>query len=232
MVIWIDPLDGTKGFVEGHLNHITSMIGLAIGNRPRAGIIHKPFYDQRIHMQRTYFGTPECGVFIKDTFPTRLISNQKVIGMPPFHSEEGIDDKTYKLWLLGSMNNNQTKMDELFRALDPINVARVAGSGNKIVYMLDAMADFYVNLVPGFKYWDMCASEALIEAKMGICTAANGKQLIYDHTKDDYTITEGIVLAKNMKVYNLVRDRCQNKLGMSMEQFCEEVQSHTIRRDK
>lgn len=44
MVIWIDPLDGTKGFVEGHLNHITSMIGLAVGNRPRAGIIHKPFY--------------------------------------------------------------------------------------------------------------------------------------------------------------------------------------------
>jgi len=159
-------------------------------------------------MQRTYFGTPECGVFIKDTFPTRLISNQKVIGMPPFHSEEHIDDDNYKLWLLGSMNTNQTKMDELFRALDPINVARVAGSGNKIVYMLDAMADFYVNLVPGFKYWDMCASEALIEAKMGICTAANGKQLIYDHTKSDYTITEGIVLAKNMKVYNLVRERC------------------------
>lgn len=30
MVIWIDPLDGTQGFVEGHLNHVTSMIGLSI----------------------------------------------------------------------------------------------------------------------------------------------------------------------------------------------------------
>jgi len=50
MVIWVDPLDGTRGFVEGHLNHITSMIGLAIDKRPRAGIIHKPFYDQAIHM--------------------------------------------------------------------------------------------------------------------------------------------------------------------------------------
>ena len=44
MVIWIDPLDGTKGFTEGHLNHITSMIGVAINGRPRIGIIHKPFY--------------------------------------------------------------------------------------------------------------------------------------------------------------------------------------------
>ena len=72
MVIWIDPLDGTQGFVEGHLNHITSMIGLAIDMRPRAGIIHKPFYDQQLQMQRTYFGTPECGVFVKDRFPARL----------------------------------------------------------------------------------------------------------------------------------------------------------------
>ena len=45
MVIWVDPLDGTRGFVEGHLNHITCIIGLAIDKRPRAGIIHKPFYD-------------------------------------------------------------------------------------------------------------------------------------------------------------------------------------------
>jgi len=30
MVIWIDPLDGTKGFTEGHLHHITSLIGVSI----------------------------------------------------------------------------------------------------------------------------------------------------------------------------------------------------------
>ena len=208
MVIWIDPLDGTQGFVEGHLNHITSMIGLAIDNRPRAGIIHKPFYDQSLHMQRTYFGTPECGVFVKDRFPSSLKRLQRVTTMQPFNSDEGVEDKDYKLWLCGSMNRNQTKMDQLFNAIDPINVGRVAGSGNKIIYMLDSMADYYVNLVPGFKYWDMCASEALIEAKMGICVDALGKPLIYDHTKYDYTINEGIQIAKNMKVFNLVQQRC------------------------
>ena len=59
-----------------------------------------------------------------------------------------------------------------------MNVGRVAGAGNKIVYMLDSMADYYVNFVPGFKYWDMCASEALIEAKMGICVDAKGEPLV------------------------------------------------------
>ena len=53
-------------------------------------------------------------------------------------------------------------MDELYGAIQPINIPRVAGSGNKIVYLLDQKADYYINLVPGFKYWDMCASEALI----------------------------------------------------------------------
>ncbi len=60
------------------------------------------------------------------------------------------------------MNKNQALMDELYDAIKPINVPRVAGSGNKIVYLLDQKADYYINLVPGFKYWDMCASEALI----------------------------------------------------------------------
>jgi 3'(2'), 5'-bisphosphate nucleotidase len=168
-------------------------------------------------MQRTYFGTPECGVFVKDRFPSQLNKLQRVTTMQPFDSDEGVNPDHYKLWLCGSMNRNQTKMDELFNSLNPINIGRVAGSGNKIVYMLDAMADYYINLVPGFKYWDMCASEALIEAKMGICVDASGKPLIYDHNKSNYTINEGIIIAKNMKVYNLVKKRLKDNLGMTIE---------------
>mmetsp|Transcript_17966 Transcript_17966/g.30568 ORF Transcript_17966/g.30568 Transcript_17966/m.30568 type:complete len:100 (-) Transcript_17966:160-459(-) len=92
------------------------------------------------------------------------------------------------------------------------------------------MADYYINLVPGFKYWDMCASEALIEAKMGICVDAYGRPLIYDHNRDDYTIEEGIQIAKNLKVFNLVKKMCLENLGMSIEQFFEEVQEDTRKR--
>jgi len=62
-------------------------------------------------MQRTYFGTPECGVFVKDRFPSSLKRLQRVTTMQPFYSDEGVEDKDYKLWLCGSMNRNQTKMD-------------------------------------------------------------------------------------------------------------------------
>jgi hypothetical protein len=88
-------------------------------------------------MQRTYFGTPECGVFVKDRFPVKLKRLQRVSQMVPFESDEGVDEEHYKMWLCASMNKNQDIMNKLFKALNPIHIGRVAGSGNKIVYMLD-----------------------------------------------------------------------------------------------
>jgi len=106
MVIWIDPLDGTKGFTEGHLNQLTSMIGVAINGRPRIGIIHKPFYKQGLRQGRTYFGTPECGIFIKDKFPKQLKRLQRVTSLTPFPTEDCISNENYDLWVCGSMNTN------------------------------------------------------------------------------------------------------------------------------
>jgi 3'-phosphoadenosine 5'-phosphosulfate (PAPS) 3'-phosphatase len=89
------------------------------------------------------------------------------------------------------------------------------------------MADLYINLVPGFKYWDMCASEALIEAKMGICVDVNGSPFIYDHDAEDYTVQNGIVIAKNLIVYNMIMQRCAKNLGMPLTEFYKEVQEET-----
>lgn len=162
MVIWLDPLDGTKGFTEGHMNHITSMIGVAVNGRPRIGVIHKPFYQRGLMQGRTYFGTPECGIFIKDKFASPLKRIQRVTPMLPFPTEDAIAKENYDMWVCASMNTNQDSMNKLIDAVNPDNVARVAGAGNKIVYMLDQKADLYLNLVAGLKFWDMCAGEALI----------------------------------------------------------------------
>jgi hypothetical protein len=55
----------------------------------------------------------------------------------PFHTEDTIDDESYNLWICASYNKNQTIMNELINACRPINVAKVAGSGNKIINILD-----------------------------------------------------------------------------------------------
>ena len=82
------------------------MIGLSINQRPRAGIIHKPFYDQSLQMQRTYFGTPECGVFVKDKFQNKLKRLKRITSMLPFDTDSGTNEEDYKLWVCGSMNIN------------------------------------------------------------------------------------------------------------------------------
>ena len=69
----------------------------------------------------------------------------------------------------------------------------------------------------------MCASEALIQAKMGIVADADSRPLIYDHTKDNYTIREGIVVAKNKKVYDVSKERIEQTLGKSISQLHKEI---------
>ena len=65
----------------------------------------------------------------------------------------------------------------------------------------------------------MCASEALIQAKMGIVSDADSNPLIYDHTKKDFTIREGIIVAKNKKVFNVAQKRIQEGLGKSISEI-------------
>lgn len=87
MTIWIDPLDGSKGFTEGHIHHLTCIIGVSIKNRPRLGIIHKPFSDwPHTGCGRTIVGVPESGLFtidlITDSYGNAIPSEHRYV--PPF----------------------------------------------------------------------------------------------------------------------------------------------------
>ena len=43
--MWVDPLDGTKEYTEGFLDHVTVLIGIAVGKRAVAGVINQPFFN-------------------------------------------------------------------------------------------------------------------------------------------------------------------------------------------
>ena len=51
---------------------------------------------------------------------------------------------------------------------------------------------------------------------MGIVTDANSRPIIYDHTKENFTIREGIIVAKNKKVYDVLHKRVSQNLGKSI----------------
>ena len=43
LTFWVDPLDGSSGLAQGHTEHLTCIIGIAVNKRPLLGIVHKPF---------------------------------------------------------------------------------------------------------------------------------------------------------------------------------------------
>ncbi len=57
-------------------------------------------------------------------------------------------------------------------------------------------ADFYANLVPGFKKWDMCGSEAILMSRFGIVSDAARRPLNYS-SEGSFTLKEGILAAKS-----------------------------------
>lgn len=42
---WVDPLDGTKEYTQGLLDHVTVLVGFAVGGRAVAGVVHQPFFN-------------------------------------------------------------------------------------------------------------------------------------------------------------------------------------------
>ena len=49
----------------------------------------------------------------------------------------------------------------------------------------------------------MCAVEALIQSMMGIVCDSDHKPIMYDSNAKDFTINNGIVVAKNKTVFDL-----------------------------
>ena len=47
LTVWVDPLDGTKEYTEGLLDHVTILIGIAVGDDAVAGVIHQPYYNYK-----------------------------------------------------------------------------------------------------------------------------------------------------------------------------------------
>lgn len=59
--------------------------------------------------------------------------------------------------------------------------------------------------------------------KMGIVTDAYQQPLIYDHTKDNFTIREGIIVAMNHKVYDICKNRIRKGLHKDIGELHQEV---------
>lgn len=94
---------------------MTVLIGLSIGGKSRAGIVHNPFSFEDQSQSLTYFGTAEHGVY-KLNYNIALTAEESVKReihyMPPFdHFEEPAED--HKIRVAASLQHFSSQMQEI-----------------------------------------------------------------------------------------------------------------------
>jgi len=167
IVIWVDPLDGTAEFTQGLIEHVTILIGVAVGGKALAGVIHQPFFNP----PRTIYGIPNVGLggmnFKNPPQGSRIITTTRS------HSSE--------------------RVEKALSVLSPTEVLRVGGAGHKVMLLLEGKAHAYVYPSPGCKKWDTCAPEAVLLAAGGMLTDMTGNP--YKYGADVQHINQTGVLA-------------------------------------
>ncbi|AWP20255.1 putative 3'(2')-5'-bisphosphate nucleotidase 1 [Scophthalmus maximus] len=113
LVVWVDPLDGTKEYTEGLLDNVTVLIGIAYEGKAIAGVINQPFYNYQhgagAVLGRTMWGMPGLGAF---GFQLQEVpGDRRIVTTTRSHSNKLVTD--------------------CVDAMEPHEVTRVGGAGNK-----------------------------------------------------------------------------------------------------
>ena len=163
---WIlDPLDGTKDFLQGSENYAVH-IALAYKKKPKIGIVLIPEKNE------LWFGIVGIGAW----FENRDGSKKH------FSFSDRLDIS--KLILVSSKNHQQSKLNNLLSTLCFGETKKIGSVGCKVASILRGEADVYISLSgkTSPKDWDMAAPHALIEAAGGMFSHADGKNLVYQET--------------------------------------------------
>jgi 3'(2'), 5'-bisphosphate nucleotidase len=184
-VFFVDPLDGTREFVKRNGEFVV-MIGLLIGERPFAGVLHAPVSGE------VWAGAIGQGAVRtqRDGTETKL----RVAGA----------DTLEKARLLSTRSHRSDALEQALAALGAGRVDALGSAGLKCAAVAAAEADAYVAPGRAGCRWDLCAGEAIIHAAGGRVTDARGELL--DYRGDSLVNAHGIV-ASNGRVHDAILER-------------------------
>ena len=176
--VWVvDPIDGTKEFVEGIPNFVVS-IGLVENGTPILGVIHNPINKD------TYTATLGGGIFFNGKQST-------------------ISDKTNfsQISILNSRSETRQGLWEPyilhFKKLIPIGSIAL-----KLAMVAANQTDMVASLKPKNE-WDICAGHCLINEAGGTLLTNEGKRISYNNPKT--LITPGLVAGNESVVNSFIK---------------------------
>ena len=177
--VWIlDPLDGTKDFIQGTSNYAMHL-ALSYKNKPFIGVVLIPeknelwlSYGKKVWCER------KDGSIIAPNL-SRVSALQKMV-------------------LVTSKNHRNQMLKSLIEQINFDQVNIMGSIGCKIASILRGESDLYICLsMPGNsapKDWDFAAPEAILKAAGGAITNLNNEDLCYGRPTFKQ---EGIIIASN-----------------------------------
>jgi len=180
LIIWIDPLDGTKEYTLGMKECVTVLVGVSWRGKPVGGVVHVPF------IKRTLWAVVGLGAF--GSIRTAVVEQREREG--PAYDRRVIATSRSHL--------PQQALD-IFQTQKIDKIIRSGGAGSKAVLVLDGEADLYNFPSQGTKRWDTCAIDAMLKAAGGKLTDSYGDEIDYHDTelarKVKYNNTRGVLAA-------------------------------------
>ena len=177
--MWLlDPLDGTKDFIQGESNYAMHL-SLNYKNKPYIGIVLIPKKNELwIADGEKVWCEKRDGSKIKPN-----LSNNK---------------KLKDMILVTSKNHRNETLKKLIQKIDFNKVITMGSIGCKIASIIRGDSDIYISLSligkSAPKDWDFAAPEAILKAAGGAITNLDNQELIYGNSNFEQG---GIIIATN-----------------------------------
>ncbi len=163
--VWIlDPLDGTKDFVQGSEDYAVHL-ALINKNEPVLGVVLIP------EREELWFGIvgEDCWYENRSGIKTKVNFSKRT--------------KINELILVASRNHRNLRLEKLLSHLEFSRKLEKGSVGCKVATILRGESDVYISVSDKTapKDWDVAAPEALLNSAGGNFTHANGYNLAYNN---------------------------------------------------
>ncbi len=158
--VWmIDPMDGTKQFIE-RIPEFSVQIGLTIAGVPHLGVVYHAAVD------RLFFSTVGRGAFVEEAWSTKRLQ---------------VDPERVPARMSSAMSRSHSSpvVNQIMAQLGIPHIIQSGSVGLKMGMLAEGRAHLYLHPAQQTNLWDTCGPEAILREAGGTITDLNGDPLDY-----------------------------------------------------
>ncbi|GMI04665.1 hypothetical protein TrRE_jg2759 [Triparma retinervis] len=202
VTIYVDPLDGSREFVEGRVENCQCLIGVVLGSTPVAGVMNAPFF----HLA---YALPSSSPVIVNPKVAPFNGNKSIITTNLTNMRVGMSGDTG--------NEALMEIQSTLVELGCKTVDYIGGAGNKAMRLLSGEFDL---VIFNFKtsLWDTCATSAVVTAAGGNVTDLYGEPIDHSPPADEEGLgnKRGVMMSRPGVPHSALADMFGN-LGSMLE---------------